>query len=53
MYSNNIINEKDFQYVAIKDDEKQNVVEYGDVLFTLSSETPEEVGDSIGETVPS
>jgi len=44
VYSNNIINEKDFQYVAIKDDEKQNVVEYGDVLFTLSSETPEEVG---------
>ena len=44
VYSNNIINEKDFQYVAIKDGEKQNVVEYGDVLFTLSSETPEEVG---------
>ena len=44
VYSNNIINEKDFQYVAIKDDEKQNVVKYGDVLFTLSSETPEEVG---------
>ena len=44
MYSNNIINEKDFQYVAIKEGEKQNVVEYGDVLFTLSSETPEEVG---------
>ena len=44
VYSNNIINEKDFQYVEIKDNEKQNVVEYGDVLFTLSSETPEEVG---------
>lgn len=44
VYSNNVINEKDFQYVAIKDGEKQNVVEYGDVLFTLSSETPEEVG---------
>ena len=44
VYSNNIINENDFQYVAIKDGEKQNVVEYGDVLFTLSSETPEEVG---------
>ena len=44
VYSNNIINEKDFQYVAIKEGEKQNVVEYGDVLFTLSSETPEEVG---------
>ena len=44
VYSNNIINEKDFQFVVIKDGEKQNVVEYGDVLFTLSSETPEEVG---------
>ena len=44
VYSNNVINEKDFQYVAINDGEKQNVAEYGDVLFTLSSETPEEVG---------
>ena len=44
VYSNNVIKENDFQYVAIKDDEKQNVVKYGDVLFTLSSETPEEVG---------
>ena len=42
--SNNVINENEFQYVAIKDDEKQNVAEYGDVLFTLSSETPREVG---------
>ena len=44
VYSNNVINEKEFQFVAIKDDEKQNIVKYGDVLFTLSSETPEEVG---------
>ena len=44
VYSNNVINENDFQYVAIKDGEKQNIVEYGDVLFTLSSETPNEVG---------
>ena len=44
VYSNNVINENDFQYVAIKDGEKQNVVAYGDVLFTLSSETSEEVG---------
>ena len=44
VYSNNVINENEFQYVAIKDDEKQNFAEYGDVLFTLSSETPEEVG---------
>ena len=44
VYSNNVINENDFQYVAIIDGEKQNIVEYGDVLFTLSSETPNEVG---------
>ena len=44
VYSNNVIKENDFQYVAIKDDEKQNVVKYGDALLTLSSETPEEVG---------
>ena len=44
VYSNNVINENDFQYVTIKDGEKQNIVEYGDVLFTLSSETPNEVG---------
>ena len=44
VYSNNVINENEFQYVTIKDDEKQNVAEYGDVLFTLSSETPREVG---------
>ena len=44
VYSNNVINEKEFQFVAIKDDEKQNIVKYDDVLFTLSSETPEEVG---------
>ncbi len=44
VYSNSVINESDFQYVTIKDGEKQNVVVFGDVLFTLSSETAEEVG---------
>ena len=44
VYSNNVVNENDYQYVQIDEDEKQNVVQYGDVLFTLSSETPEEVG---------
>ena len=44
VYSNNIVNENDYQYVRINEGEKQNVVKYGDVLFTLSSETPEEVG---------
>jgi len=44
VYSNNIVDESDYQYVRINEEEKQNVVKYGDVLFTLSSETPEEVG---------
>ena len=44
VYSNNVIDETSYQYVRMGNDEKQNVVRYGDVLFTLSSETPEEVG---------
>ena len=44
VYSNNVVNENDYQYVRISDGEKQNIVKYGDGLFTLSSETPEEVG---------
>ena len=44
VYSNNVVNENDYQYVHIDEGEKQNVVQYGDVLFTLSSETPKEVG---------
>lgn len=38
------MDETDYQYVRINDGEKQNIVRTGDVLFTLSSETPEEVG---------
>ena len=44
VYYNNVVNENDYQFVQIDEGEKQNVVQYGDVLFTLSSETPEEVG---------
>ena len=44
VYSSNVIDETLYQYVQIGSKEKQNVVRYGDVLFTLSSETPEEVG---------
>ena len=44
VYSNDVIDETSYQYVRMGDTEKQNVVRYGDVLFTLSSETPEEVG---------
>lgn len=32
--------------VKISNDEKQNLVQFGDIFFTVSSETPEEVGMS-------
>ncbi|HEY5591944.1 MAG TPA: restriction endonuclease subunit S, partial [Paludibacter sp.] len=35
-----------FEFVQINKNEKQNKVEYGDILFTTSSETPNEVGMS-------
>ena len=44
VYQNNIVNEKQIDLVAIDANESQNTVSYGDVLFTLSSETPEETG---------
>lgn len=44
IYSNSIVNEEQIDYVVIGDNEKQNTLLYGDLLFTLSSETPDEVG---------
>ena len=44
VYQNTYISEKDYELVQIAPNEKQNIVQYGDALFTLSSETPEEVG---------
>ena len=44
VYQNTYILENDYELVQIAPDEKQNSVQYGDALFTLSSETPEEVG---------
>ena len=41
--TNHIIDESQIQYVSVADDEKQNKVHWGDVIFTLSSETPDEV----------
>ena len=35
-----------FENVQISNDEKQNLVQFGDIFFTVSSETPEEVGMS-------
>ena len=44
IYSNSIVNEEQVDYVVIGNNEKQNTLLYGDLLFTLSSETPDEVG---------
>ena len=33
-----------FQYVSIKENDKQNKVKFGDAFFTVSSETPNEIG---------
>ena len=44
VYQNIYISEIDYEFVQIAPNERQNCVQYGDALFTLSSETPEEVG---------
>ena len=43
VYQNQIIDSKDVGLVKINEAEQQSVVRYGDILLTLSSETPEEV----------
>ena len=44
IFTNNIIDEGQLEYVQVREDESQNTVCFGDLLMTLSSETPEEVG---------
>ena len=44
VYQNQIIDITDVGLVKIDETEQQSVVRYGDILFTLSSETPDEVG---------
>ncbi|MGN1211961.1 MAG: restriction endonuclease subunit S [Candidatus Cryptobacteroides sp.] len=44
IFANDVIDENQFEYVQVREDESQNIVHYGDLLMTLSSETPEEVG---------
>ena len=46
IFDNDKIDVSIFDNVQINKDEKQNKVMYGDVLFTTSSETPEDVGMS-------
>lgn len=44
IFNNSKIDLSHMDYVKINNDEKQNKVKYGDVFFTISSETPNEVG---------
>lgn len=46
VFQNTISNKKMVEYVKVSKKEKQNKVKYGDILFTQSSETLEEVGMS-------
>lgn len=46
VYSNLKLNLKTDEKVKISDGEKQHTIEYGDILFTGSSETPDECGMS-------
>lgn len=55
IFNNSKVDIQDVEYVKISENENQNAVQYGDVFFTTSSETPDEVGmssvllDTVGE----
>lgn len=44
IFSNSKINISDFGLVDISENENQSKVQYGDIFFTTSSETPDEIG---------
>ena len=44
VFSNTVIDENDYGLVNVSNEEHQNLVAHGDLIITLSSETPEEVG---------
>lgn len=44
IFDNTKIDTSILEFVEVKENEKQNKVEYGDIFFTVSSETPDEVG---------
>lgn len=46
VFSNSSVDVEDLGFVKVDEGERQNIVEYGDVLFTGSSETPDECGMS-------
>ncbi len=55
VFTNSRINPGMIDFVDVKDNENQNRIEYGNILFTGSSETPQDVGmssvvlDDLGE----
>ena len=46
IFNSTKININNFGLVDVKDDENQKTAQYGDIFFTTSSETPDEVGYS-------
>ena len=46
VYSNIALNQEANEFVHIGENENQNILEYGDAIFTGSSETPDECGMS-------
>ena len=46
VFSNTFVDPRGLRFVNVKEGENQNAVASGDVFFTISSETPEEVGMS-------
>jgi type I restriction enzyme S subunit len=44
VFNNTITDTSSFDYVDVKEHENQNKVQFGDIFFTVSSETPHEVG---------
>ncbi len=55
IFDDSKIDSSRFEYVHIADNENQNMVQFGDIFFTTSSETPYEIGtasvllDNVGE----
>lgn len=46
IFNNYKVDSNFLEYVNVSDNENQNKVKYGDIFFTMSSETPDEVGMS-------
>lgn len=44
IFDSSVVDPERFSYVSIGPNEKQTRAKYGDILFTISSETPNEVG---------